>query len=237
MNDVRTRLSDRNIEAFRRTCFGHLLDVPRIQPQMQLVFLMLNSLMEESQHRNVMSFRINDMIFELGRQEFFCISGLSFKETCRLPSSSNIHGHIFGGDQNLKAVDIYEAFKNYSKTHKGSGSLVLKLALLHVLYGLLLNRDQLWKKIEVDYMHLVDDLDVFNNYPWGRVAYDHLVHWTHWARGNVDRLTVQSDRPSTDVCGFFLCIQIFAFEIMTMLAKHCATRIDSVAPITHLQGT
>ncbi|KAH6817355.1 hypothetical protein C2S51_000958 [Perilla frutescens var. frutescens] len=47
MNDVRERLSDRNVEAFRRTCFGHLLDVPRIQPQMQLVFLMLNSLMEE----------------------------------------------------------------------------------------------------------------------------------------------------------------------------------------------
>ncbi|KAH6756980.1 hypothetical protein C2S53_009214 [Perilla frutescens var. hirtella] len=221
MNDVRERLSDKNVEAFRRTCFGHLLDVPRIQPQMQLIFLMLNSLMEESE--------INDMIFELGRQEFFCISGLSFKESGRLPSSSNIHGHIFGGDPNLKAVDIYEAFKNYSKTHKGSGSLVLKLALLYVVYGLLLNRDQLWKKIEIDYMYLVDDLNAFNKYPWGRVAYDHLVHWIHWARGNVDRLTVQSDRPSTDVCGFFLCIQIFTFEIMPMLVKHCATRIDSVA--------
>ncbi|KAL8459383.1 hypothetical protein ACS0TY_036757 [Phlomoides rotata] len=36
-------------------------------------------------------------------------------------------------------------------------------------------KDKTTKKIDMKFVHLVDNLDDFNNYPWGRLAYDVLV--------------------------------------------------------------
>ncbi|KAH6802833.1 hypothetical protein C2S51_034279 [Perilla frutescens var. frutescens] len=226
MNEVRGRLSRRNLEEFRRTCFGHLLDVPVIQYQGQLIFLLLNALEAESKNRNSMCFALNGTRMELGSQEFFCITGLKFKEADEPPLASRMHTDIFSGKANLKAHDIDEAFDNYSSLHKGHGSLVLKLALLHVVYGLLINRDQLSKNIAVKYMHLVDDLDLFNNYPWGRVAYDFLVHWIHIARDNINQLKQTCARPAIDICGFSISLQIFTFETLFVLTDDEKCRLQ-----------
>ncbi|KAH6783785.1 hypothetical protein C2S52_008744 [Perilla frutescens var. hirtella] len=61
MKEVRERLSRKNLQAFRKTCFGHLLDVPPIQYQWQLIFRMLNALESESESRNTDSISIQKL--------------------------------------------------------------------------------------------------------------------------------------------------------------------------------
>ncbi|KAH6779876.1 hypothetical protein C2S52_011113 [Perilla frutescens var. hirtella] len=169
ISQVRGRLNRANVDAFRGTCFGHLIDMPDIQAQGQLVYFMLTHLEPESEVRNRLCFSINGRRVQLGPQEFYCLSGLQFNEAGEPPASSDMHRDIFLSKPFMKAHDIDKAFETYSDVHRGAGSLVLKLAMLHIVFGLLLNRDQLSKLIQLEYLHLIDDYETFNNFPWGKI--------------------------------------------------------------------
>ncbi|KAH6769170.1 hypothetical protein C2S51_014506 [Perilla frutescens var. frutescens] len=225
ISQVRGRLNKANVQAFRGTCFGHLIDMPDIQCQGQLIYFLLTHLEPDSEVRNRLCFSINGRRIELGPQEFYCLSSLRFNEAAPPPASSDMHRDIFMSKPFMKAHDIDEKFESYSDMHRGADSLVLRLAMLHIVYGLLLNRDQLSKSIELEYLHLIDDYHTFNNFPWGKVAYQFLVKSTHAARGNIARAKGSSSRPSTDICGCSFVLQIFAFEVMPRLASHCAHRV------------
>ncbi|KAH6787560.1 transcription activator [Perilla frutescens var. hirtella] len=159
---------------------------------------------------------------ELGPQEFYCLSRLRFNKAGEPSASSDMHRDIFASKPFMKGHDIDVAFETYSDLHRGSGSLVLKLVVLHIVFGLLLNRDQLSKSIELEYLHLIDDYDTFNNFPWGKVAYQFLVKWTHTARSNITRLKNSSSRPSTDIYGFSLVLQLFAWKEKSLVGRYAS---------------
>ena len=50
----------------------------------------------------------------------------------------------------------------------------MKIALLYFLEGVLLGADPK-RNVSTFHMSMVDDLDMFNSYPWGTVVYDTTV--------------------------------------------------------------
>lgn len=88
---------------------------------------------------------------------------------------------------------------------RGESELTLKLAYLYMLFGILLIRDRSSENIDIMYLHLIDGLDRFNSYEWGRVVYDFLVSETHGARDMHDGLVASDRKIAFDVHGLVFC--------------------------------
>ncbi|KAL8535567.1 hypothetical protein ACS0TY_011264 [Phlomoides rotata] len=164
--------------------------------------------------------------------EFVVITCLKFGPTTEIPDNSKFFNKVFKGKTSLQVKDVQLAFLKSCKIDKGSRDEALKLALLWVLFGILLVKDKTTKKIDMKFVHLVDNLDDFNNYSWGRLAYDVLVKnmRKHMGPKSVTRrakkLTTK-DKPTLphiDVHGFAHVLQLWAYEAMPCVASYCATR-------------
>ncbi|KAL8481061.1 hypothetical protein ACS0TY_027552 [Phlomoides rotata] len=164
--------------------------------------------------------------------EFAVITGLKFGPTTEIPDSSKFFNKVFRGKTSLQVKDVQLAFLKSCKIDKGSGDEALKLVLLWVLFGILLMKDKTTKKIDMKFVHLVDNLDDFNNYPWGRLAYDVLVknmrkHMGPKSITGRARKLMIKDKPTLphiDVHGFAHVPQLWAYEAMPCVASYCATR-------------
>ncbi|XP_073303897.1 uncharacterized protein [Primulina huaijiensis] len=86
-------------------------------------------------------------------------------------------------------------------------------------------------KIDPKFLRLVDDLDRFNHYPWGRVAYRDAVRCLKKdLLGRYNYLTEAQGRKEVDgsflVGGFVLPLQILAYECYPSVAQKIARRRD-----------
>ncbi|XP_073314690.1 uncharacterized protein [Primulina huaijiensis] len=86
-------------------------------------------------------------------------------------------------------------------------------------------------KINPNYLRLVDDLDRFNHYPWGRVTYRDAVRCLKKdLLGRYNYLTESKGRKEVDgsflVGGFVLLLQILAYECYPSVAQKVARRRD-----------
>ncbi|XP_075491429.1 uncharacterized protein LOC142529704 [Primulina tabacum] len=86
-------------------------------------------------------------------------------------------------------------------------------------------------KIDPKYLRLVDDLDMFNHYPWGRVAYRDAVRCLKKdLLGRYNYLAEAQGRKEVEgsflVGGFVLPLQIFAYECYPSVAHKLARRRD-----------
>lgn len=57
----------------------------------------------------------------------------------------------------------------------------------------MLNRYINCKKINDEYIHLIEDIDIFNRLPWGLITYNFLVDSTY---GTVRNFIAQKDKTS-----------------------------------------
>lgn len=224
LSDIRGGLDKENLTRFRESCFGPWLGMDCNQSQGQLLFLMYKHIDPESIHQRQISFVINERRLEFGPVEFFTITGLRFGKWEDPPESSAIHSDVFGGKQKLFVKDVYDAFAKESADSGGKGDKVLKLALLLMLYSYLLVRHRTGKRIEVQYLHLVDDLERFNQFPWGVVVYQFLVTASHNCKTIIDNSLAVDKKPTFDAYGFTFAIQVFAYEVHANVALHCAIR-------------
>ncbi|XP_075504142.1 uncharacterized protein LOC142541498 [Primulina tabacum] len=86
-------------------------------------------------------------------------------------------------------------------------------------------------KIDPKYLRLVDDLDRFNHYPWGRVAYRDAVRCLKKdLSGRYNNLTEAQGWKEVEgsflVGGFVLPLQILAYECYPSVAQKIARRRD-----------
>lgn len=181
-------------------------------------------------------FNINNSSIEFGPTEFYLVTGLRLGTfQAETPSSSSIHSSVFHGRPIILLKDIKDAFLATSRDNDGKGELTLKLALLYFLYGVLLARSRRVNRIELQYLCLIEDINNFNSFPWGRVAYDFLVS-SILAVG--DRVhgsdqVITYPRARLDIHGFDFAVQAWAYEVMPRVAAYCASRannFDSVTP-------
>ncbi|XP_073311091.1 uncharacterized protein [Primulina huaijiensis] len=94
-------------------------------------------------------------------------------------------------------------------------------------------------KIDSKYLRLVDDLDRFNNYPWGRVAYRDAVRCLKMdLLGRYNYLTEAHGRKEVDgsflVGGFVMPLQILVYECYPSVAQKFARRRDVDGLMLHM---
>ncbi|KAH6835320.1 hypothetical protein C2S53_000525 [Perilla frutescens var. hirtella] len=195
--------------------------------QGQLMYLIMEHLDKRSLENGVLSFTINDHAADFGPVEYFVVTGLPWGEMEELRVSSEQHHNIFQRKCDLRLSDLEKALTDTCKEDNGSGDLVLKLAYLVCVYGLLLSKDRKGKKLDIQYLHLIDDLSRFTSYPWGRISYEYLLHGVITARENMDRLKQKSnERPAFNVNGFTYALQGCAFEVFPSVGNHCGSLVD-----------
>ncbi|KAL5561683.1 hypothetical protein UlMin_031430 [Ulmus minor] len=124
-------------------------------------------------------------------REFAIVTGLVC--TCKpflgleekLKLKARIRDECFKGATQIKVDDIQKAFRSLCDKEEGGKKKKaekekdlatdrVKIALLYFLEGVLLGADPK-RNVSTFHMSMVDDLDMFNSYPWGTVVYDTTV--------------------------------------------------------------
>lgn len=74
-------------------------------------------------------------------------------------------------------------------------------------------------------LHLVDDLDKFMNYPWGRVSFEYFVNNVDSYHKNLKGMMKNPKRPQFDLNDFVYVIQTWAYKVFPNVANYCAIRV------------
>ncbi|KAH6793395.1 hypothetical protein C2S52_003872 [Perilla frutescens var. hirtella] len=195
--------------------------------QGQLVYHLLLHMEDRVNSNGVLRFKINDRVFVFGPKEYFLITGLKFGADEALATESIIYKNIFDSKVLMKLQDIEKAFEIACLTSNGGEQLVLKLANLLVLYALLLCRNTHGKTIDVQYVHLVDDLSKFEKYPCGSISYKFMVDSIVDARARLKNILKKKMKSKFNIYGFTFVFQLWAFEISMELGAYCGEQVPS----------
>ncbi|KAH6803746.1 hypothetical protein C2S51_031993 [Perilla frutescens var. frutescens] len=209
------------------SCFGHFLAIPDIQFQGQLYVVLIRKLERSSLACMRLVFRINDRVIEFEPHKFSLMIELRMDGWKKPPMESVFHKTFFHGKTKLLFCDIQKSFVQECIAIGGESRNAFMLVLLHILYGILLIYAWNGKKIDLKYLHLVDDLEKFNYYGWGQVAYEFLMRTTHHTRDIMDNLIVEEKNLAFDANDFAITLQIWAYEVMPDLACVCTQRVPN----------
>ena len=170
---IKEKLTEAQLSLFRSTCFGKLLEMNDIKFSGQLVHhLLLRQV--RSTNKSEMWFAVGGKTFRFSIQEFCLVTGL---ECCNYPpavskekgdSSGSFRSSMLNGEVRLNNKTLEAMFKAASSDNDED---MVKLALLYFLETVLFGKDQ---KVHIGAQHveLLEDLETFNKYPWGRKCYD-----------------------------------------------------------------
>lgn len=228
LQEINRRLDKQNLATFRNSCFGHLLGLPEQPFQGQLIFHLLLHMKKGSMDRGMLSFDLNGTSIHFGAQEYFLMTGLPWGNLEDLPTSSSLHRDVFKSKKDITIDDIEKAFEVQCRVKKGRGDVCLQLALLCVVFGVLLSKERKVKSIHnMQLLHLVDDVDRFLRYPWGRVSFQYLLENVEAGYRNMKLLLPKSKRTQFDLNGFVYALQAWAYEVFPHVAKFCAAPMDN----------
>ncbi|KAH6833167.1 hypothetical protein C2S53_008110 [Perilla frutescens var. hirtella] len=211
------------MSAMKASWFGHLFSIPDLKFQGQLHNMLLRRLVNSSLKHLVLSFNINGRNLDFTPFDFAIITGLKFSPCSILPVESELHRCVFGSKCSITVDEIEKAFKAECRASAGCSELSLKLAFLLILFGILLVRGSRNKNVDMTYLHLADDIQM------GEVAYDLVVRQTHRAKFTLDKLLRNDKRIQLDANGFSLVLQVWAYEVIPVVARNAAQKIECAA--------
>ncbi|KAK2661747.1 hypothetical protein Ddye_000321 [Dipteronia dyeriana] len=193
---IKAILSHKQLDMFRVTCFGYFLDVSDMVLSGQFYH---HILLRECHVRDVddtastLWFYVGNEVIRFSAMEFCLVTGLPFGDSCESPSN-------LGPDNNVSDDDM------------------VKLALELFLDMTLVGKDDR-NAIMYWTLQLVDDLDVFNSFPWGTFLYvmtfDSL---STCVVGRDDKYKecleslAKRKAEKYNVYGFFTAFQVWAIE-------------------------
>ncbi|XP_062093599.1 uncharacterized protein LOC133799616 [Humulus lupulus] len=188
LRNIRSLLCYEDLEASTASCSSHLLKlIDLAKSSGQLIHFLLQRRVQTNKE-NELWFDIDSQLVRFSMHEFVLISGFncgksndpnlsSLRKSNRLKKEyfMDIEGHINLTDLETMFVDMSEENlvgelkkkKKYIKKNRDH----LRLALLYCLEGVMLAHE-LPQPIGEENMGIVEDFDVFNKYPWGRLCYN-----------------------------------------------------------------
>lgn len=204
--------------------FGHLFEIPEdFQFQGQLYVIMSKQLRSSSLERKCLEIEIGNSLVEFGPADFALMSGLRMNGSMETPKASEFHNEVFGGRNRLFMDDIKRKFHEES-SKDGDSQVSLKLAYVYIAYGVVLMDGRPTTRLNLDFMHLIDNLETFKQFPWGRASYQILVARTHDAKKHIHDLESNGKERKCEAQGFVYPLQAWAYEIFPELASYCADR-------------
>ncbi|KAI3894053.1 hypothetical protein MKW92_026071 [Papaver armeniacum] len=230
--EIRKRLSVDEQAIFEGTAIGHLLSVPEDSKfSGTIVRFLLSREIQMDDKPDEMHFKVGEKLLHFGKREFALITGLSFKKpekafvySTNLPTLMRTHfpnqNHVSGSE--VKAL----LFKNNSTCPSLDR---VKLALLLVVHNFLMSH-QNGDPINMNYWHLVDDLEEFNKYPWGEVTFDRITKWRLRSQQLYQANKENSGaggKHAYKVVGIGHALLVWALDIMPGLLNLCGRKIES----------
>ncbi|KAK0590042.1 hypothetical protein LWI29_022036 [Acer saccharum] len=171
VSNINLKLTEKQKKMFECTCFGRLLEMDELVFSSQTVHELL--LIEaKSPNTDEMLFKLGDNRIRFSIQEFCIVSGLNCSPYPSVDVDKRVKGvglidGLLNGDMNLYNNTLEDVFMNACCN---DDLTMVKLALLYFLENVSLGREK-GSPIDSEHILLADDLDRFNEYPWGRVCF------------------------------------------------------------------
>ena len=255
---LKSWLTKRQLELFRQSCFGHFLDIHDIKFAAQVVHSLLLRQCNTATKDEVWILLKGSPI-RFSAVEFSIITGLPFGALPQLELTSfRLRDTYFDGSSKIRSDNFEKQFKLIceSENNKATNPTeedgnqtknanidedIVKLALIFFLEQALLGKENK-NLIDLQWMHLVDDLEAFNQFPWGRISYERTLVSLQKSVDKRNKRTVQKKevpkkdgKPKTPtelytLVGFPFAFQIWAYEAIPALGFRFAARVGQNCP-------
>ncbi|VFQ72129.1 unnamed protein product [Cuscuta campestris] len=220
--NIRSKLSDDELKRFRTSAFGVILDVldcPWISGQL-LIHLVGSTVRpaDGGGSKDVLKFRLLEREVVLTKAQFHLITGLKmggFRGRMDNGACGRFASRYFPSSKSVKRRDISKAFISFNRDAEGTmPNDALKMALLYALANSFLG-NQPSVNLPMCYLNLVDDIDEFDNYPWGDDVWSELVDHVYRCAICIEK--GGSSRPTFG--GYMFALQVWAFETFPALEE------------------
>lgn len=203
-------LNERQLNKFKKSCFGHFLDLKITKFSSQLFYHLIRRQCS-SKNRNELWFNLEGRIHKFGIRDFALITGLNCEELPAVDMSkiqkARFSRRYFGGEKTIRRTKLHEVFVEMDK---GRSKDVIKMAKLYMLEMLVLGK-QIRTGINHEYTLLIDDKEQFERYPWGRVSYEITLDF-------VKKAIKSNDASAVGIGGFPYALLVWAYETIPLLS-------------------
>ncbi len=200
------------------SCFGKLF-----QSMQQITFCggwvhhMLVRQVEGKSHKYMeFNFFGKSVVFSL--KEFGLVTGLKLCPPSKAPPpySTRLVDTYFDGSKKIKNSKLREVYLRLKRKELAEPNDLLKLSLIYLLeVGILGKESQV--NIKLEHFSFVDDLDYFNQHPWGLESYNMLIASMHRAldmhQGSLNKSATYS------LSGCPLAFQVFIMSMYTIISS------------------
>ncbi|VFQ59358.1 unnamed protein product [Cuscuta campestris] len=227
---IRAKLNQEELGRFRTSAFGVLLDVldcPWISGQL-LIHLVGNCVQstDDSGRKDKLKFKILGNEVVLTKGQFHLITDLKMGGHRGIMDNGvggRFAARYFQSSKSVKRKEITKAFLRFNRDAEGTmPSDALKMSLIYALANTFLG-NQPSVNLPMHYLSLVDDIEKFNNYPWGDDVWSELVDHVYRCALCIEK--GGSTRPTFG--GYMFALQVWAFETFPSLAEAGMCVLDS----------
>ncbi|KAK2658180.1 hypothetical protein Ddye_004713 [Dipteronia dyeriana] len=175
---IKSCLSQKQLDMFKETCFGHFLDVSDMVLSGQFChYILLREchVKNEEENSSCLWYHVGNEMIRFSPVEFCLVTGLAFGEYSE--STSNLFNRKNGRlrrsyfqESKVSVKMVVDWFRNLIPNNNNSDEDMVKLALILFLEMMLVGKDDR-NAILYWALELVDDLDAFNKFLWGSFIY------------------------------------------------------------------
>ncbi|KAL0543594.1 hypothetical protein IC582_018694 [Cucumis melo] len=165
-HNIKAKLKPDQLALFRKTKFGHFLDLNIVFNGPLIHYLLLREVEDEG--KDSISFLLGGVVCTFGRREFNIITGLwgPKEDYIQLVGNSRLLEKFFKDKECVYVSDLEDIFLEY----EGDDDDIMKLALVYFIEISLLGKDRR-TKVDIGFFKIADDWNTFNNYDWGRIVF------------------------------------------------------------------
>ncbi|KAL4037543.1 hypothetical protein IC575_001140 [Cucumis melo] len=194
-HNIKAKLKPDKLALFRKTKFGHFLDLNIVFNGPLIHYLLLREVEDEG--KDSISFLLGGVVCTFGRREFNIITGLWG------PKEDYIQ---------LECVYVSN-LENIFLEYEGDDDDIVKLALVYFIEISLLGKDRR-TKVDIGFFKISDDWNTFSNYDWGRIVF---VRTLSALKRALDKQYAKEKKKSTQtkkytINGFLHALQVWAYE-------------------------
>ena len=236
IKNIKEKLNKRQEIMFRQSCLGALLDLDykKFQWAAQVVHHLLLRQIDQP-NREELWCLVGGKKLRFSINEYSLITGL----LCHgeLGDASQIRGDrlrekYFDGKSSISKFDLEKKILDYEGD---SNSDCVKLALAYMVESLLMAKAH-EKMIDMFTLKLVDNLEAFNQYPWGLQSFNFTIGFLK--RAFIERVEKQKKKSeknpdhleSYHLGGFIFAFQAWAYECICNLNPTFAIKEKDVLP-------
>ncbi|CAA2970410.1 Hypothetical predicted protein [Olea europaea subsp. europaea] len=202
---------------FRNSCLGFLSEVPDLQFSAQLIQQLVFYCIQTNKWHELW-FDLQGHLARFGIQVYALVTGLR----CGLLSDDNVMDRVLDKrrlkDKYFKHVDkisyaqLEQTFLRSSTPRADRYKLSLALVIERIF-----NAPDNNVGIDMETLSIVNDLDLFFLYPWGRISYGRLIKGFlfrgHWARKFLDA-TKKKEKAQRSYDAFFKNVQLHVYATL-----------------------